>query len=568
MRLGKSCAASAKRLGWMLGLLAFLPGAVGAGEEIPQYGGTITVGTEFSSVSSTSWDPAEWHWKTNHDALYLDHLLIGDLTKSAKRGGAFAFTSGLWMPDDVQTGDLAASWRVVDEPLSIVFEIRKGVMWPDKPNLMKSRELVADDVVFSFNRIRASPKALKGYFDFIDRVEAPGDHTVVFYLKAYNTEWARRLGNGLYDGILPREIEKQTTLTPKNATGTGPFLLESHVDGNVTTYARNPLYWGKLTIDGRDHQLPFADRLVYPALKDTATAQAALRTGKLDILRNIPWQSYAQLKTSNPQLRWEKELESGGTFIALRMDTKPLDNVMVRKALNIAINRQEIVDKYFGGNAEMFNYPMHRDWVGYFRPLEEMPAGVRELFSYDPTRAKALLTEAGFPNGFNLDVQVNGANSAHLDLLSIVAGHLDKIGVKLNIKPMEYASYLAVLRNGKHNAGYMMNSGHISPIGTLLRSFGDVYWNASKFRNSELEERMGKALYVRNENLQVSEAREITAEILQMAPFILLPTSYRFQAWWPWVKNYEGEMYVGAVRTSPLYARSWIDQRLKKSMGF
>jgi peptide/nickel transport system substrate-binding protein len=66
----------------------------------------------------------------------------------------------------------------------------------------------------------------------------------------------------------------------------------------------------------------------------------------------------------------------------------------------------------------------------------------------------------------------------------------------------------------------------------------------------------------------VSEAREITAEILLMAPFILLPTSYRYQAWWPWVKNYEGEMYVGPVRTSPLYARSWIDQRLKKSMGF
>jgi peptide/nickel transport system substrate-binding protein len=164
------------------------------------------------------------------------------------------------------------------------------------------------------------------------------------------------------------------------------------------------------------------------------------------------------------------------------MDTKPLDNVMVRKALNIAINRQEIVDKYYGGNAEMFNYPMHRDWVGYFRPLEEMPAGVRKLFSYDPAKAKALLTEAGFPNGFSLDVQVNGANSAHLDLLSIVAGHLDKIGVKLNIKPMEYASYLAVLKNGKHSAGYMMNSGHISPIGTLLRSFGDIYWNASNSR--------------------------------------------------------------------------------------
>jgi len=557
-----------KSLRWIAGLLAVVGGAAAAAGETPQYGGTLTVGTEYSSISSTSWDPADWHWKTNNDALYLDHLLIGDQSKSVKRGGPFHFTSGLWMPDGVQTGDLAETWRLVDEPLSVVFELRKGVMWPDKPNVMKARELVADDVVFSFNRARDSSKALKGYFDFIKRVETSGSHTVTFFFKEYNTEWARRIGNGLYDGILPREIGSVGQLTPKNATGTGPFLIEQHVDGSVTSYMRNPNYWGKLKVGDRDYQLPFADRLVYPALKDTATAQAALRTGKLDILRAIPWQSVAQLKAANPQLLWEKELEANGTYIALRMDVKPLDNILVRKALNLAINRQEIVDSYFGGNAEIFNYPMHRDWLGYYRPLSEMPADVRELFAYDPVKAKALLVEAGLPNGFALDVQVNGTSSTHLDLLSMVAGYLSKIGVRLNVKPMEYASYLAVLKNGKHSAGYMMSSGHISPIGTLLRSFGDIYWNASKFRDPRIDERMRAALYLRDEAQQIIEGREITDEVLRTAPFILLPTPYRYQAWWPWVKNYEGEMYLGAVRASPLYARSWIDQKLKKSMGF
>ncbi len=557
-----------KLLRWLATLSALLVGAIGARAESPQYGGTLTVGTEYSSIAATSWDPADWHWKANNDALYLDHLLIGDLSKSVKRGGSFHFTSGLWMPDSVQTGDLAESWRLVDEPLSVVFELRKGVMWPDKPNVMKARELVADDVVFSFNRARESSKALKTYFDFIERVEVNGSHTVTFFFKEYNTEWARRIGNGLYDGILPREVASLGQLTPKNAVGTGPFLIEFHIDGSVTSYVRNPNYWGKLRIGDRDYRLPFADRLVYPALKDTATAQAALRTGKLDILRAIPWQSVAPLKASNPQLLWEKELETNGTYIALRMDVKPLDNLLVRKALNLAINRQEIVDSYFGGNAELFNYPMHRDWPGYYRPLAEMPAEVRELFSYDPAKAKALLAEAGLPNGFTLDVQVNGASSTHLDLLSMVAGYLQKIGVRLNIKPMEYASYLAVLKNGKHSPGYMMNSGHLSPIGTLLRSFGDIYWNASKFKDQGIEERMRAALYLRDEKLQISEGREITDEVLRTAPFILLPTSYRYQAWWPWVKNYEGEMYLGAVRASPLFARSWIDQKLKKSMGF
>ncbi len=504
-----------KLLRWLASLSALLVCAVGAEAENPQYGGTLTVGTEYSSIAATSWDPADWHWKTNNDALYLDHLLIGDLSKSVKRGGSFHFTSGLWMPDSVQTGDLAESWRLVEEPLSVVFELRKGVMWPDKPGVMKARELVADDVVFSFNRARESSKALKTYFDFIERVEVNGSHTVTFFFKEYNTEWARRIGNGLYDGILPREVASLGQLTPKNAVGTGPFLIESHIDGSVTSYVRNPNYWGKLRIGDRDYRLPFADRLVYPALKDTATAQAALRTGKLDILRAIPWQSVAPLKASNPQLLWEKELETNGTFIALRMDVKPLDNLLVRKALNLAINRQEIIDSYFGGNAELFNYPMHRDWPGYYRPLAEMPAEVRELFSYDPAKARALLAEAGLRNGFTLDVQVNGASSTHLDLLSMVAGYLHKIGVRLNIKPMEYASYLAVLKNGKHSPGYMMSSGHLSPIGTLLRSFGDIYWNASKFKDQRIEERMRAALYLRDEKLQISEGREITDEVLR-----------------------------------------------------
>lgn len=561
MSLAKVCL-----LGLAILLVTSWPGR--GEDQVPQYGGTLTVGSEYSGVPTTSWDPADWHWKANTDALYLDHLLVGDLAKSIRRGGSYHFTSGLWMPDSVYVGDLAESWRVVEEPLSIVFQIRKGVFWPEKPKLMKSRELTAQDVVFSFNRVRTSPKALKGYFEFIDRAEAIDDHTVVFHLKEYNTEWMRRIGDGLYDGILPVEAANFGPLSPKNAIGTGPFMLEAHSDGSATSYVRNQIYWRKLEHAGRSDRLPYLDRLVFPALKDSATAQAALRTGKLDILRNIPWSSVAQLKTSLPKLQWEQALENSGTFIALRMDVKPLDNLLVRRALNMAIDRRDMIAKYYGGNAELFNFPMHRDWPGFFRPLEEMPESVRELFVYDPVKAKTLLTEAGYPDGFTLDVQVNGSNASHLDLLSLTASAFAKIGVKLNIKPMDYASYLAVLKNGRHSAGYIMNSSHLSPIGTLLRCCADVYWNASRFKDPELEQRMRAALYLRNEAQQIKEGREITAAVLAAAPFILLPTAYHYQAWWPWVKNYHGEMFAGALRVGPIYAQTWIDRSMKKAMGF
>ena len=86
----------------------------------------------------------------------------------------------------------------------------------------------------------------------------------------------------------------------------------------------------------------------------------------------------------------------------MRVDTKPFDDIRVRRALNMAVNKQEIVKPYYGGNAELFAYPMHTDYVGYYEPLDQMPIAAQELFVYNPDKAKALLAEAGYPNGLQL----------------------------------------------------------------------------------------------------------------------------------------------------------------------
>ena len=91
-----------------------------------------------------------------------------------------------------------------------------------------------------------------------------------------------------------------------------------------------------------------------------------------------------------------------GTFLAMRVDTKPFDDIRVRRALNMAVNKQEIVKAYYNGNAELFAYPQHPDYKGYFEPLEAMPAASRSCSSTIPAKAKKLLAEAGYPNGFTL----------------------------------------------------------------------------------------------------------------------------------------------------------------------
>src|SRR5678815_4209193 len=137
-------------------------------------------------------------------------------------------------------------------------------------------------------------------------------------------------------------------------------------------------------------------------------------------------------------IRDRKWLGMNGQFLAMRVDTKPFDDIRVRRALNLAVNKQEIVQAYYNGNAELFAYPQHPDYKGYFEPLEAMPDSVKELFEFNPQKAKKLLAEAGHPNGFFFKVQVCSCNPDHMDLLPLIAAYFEQVGVKIEIQPMEY----------------------------------------------------------------------------------------------------------------------------------
>ena len=179
--------------------------------------------------------------------------------------------------------------------------------------------------------------------------------------------------------------------------GTGPFMLTDFVQGSSNTYTKNSLYWDKATIGGTEYKLPFLDKITYRTIKDEATFIAALRTGKLDILETIRWQNVETLKKSAPELKWHRWLSQSGTFLAMRVDVDgPFKDIRVRRALNMAVNKKEIVSAYYNGNAELFAYPQQPDYVGYFEPLEKMPDSVKELYEYNPDKAKKLLAEAKY----------------------------------------------------------------------------------------------------------------------------------------------------------------------------
>ena len=554
----------------LAGALAF--GSVGAlaQAEKPQPGGTLNVGLVYYTLSPLSWDPADWAWKFGQDTgLMYEQLFVGDLSKAKSHGGKLEFTADSWLPTDAIRGELAESWKTMDNPFRVEVKLRKGVMFPDKPGVMKSRELVAQDVVDTFYRLDKSPKKIPTYYDHVDKVEAPDKHTVLFTFKNYNAEWDYRFGWGYYSGIVPKEVADAGAKDWKNANGTGPFQLTDYVQGNAVTFSKNPVYWDKVTLGGQSYKLPFVDKIVYRTIKDEATMQTALRTGKIDILESIRWSAVEELKKSAPALKWKRWVNTGGVFVAMRVDTKPFDDIRVRRALNMAVNKQEIVKSYYGGNAELFAYPMHPDYVGYYEPLDKMPVAAQELFTYNPDKAKALLAEAGYPKGFSFKVQVCSCSPDQMDLLPLVAAYLEKVGVKVEIQPMEYGAFLSAMTTKTNAPGYMMLNGHTNPTTSIRKSFVTKQtWNPSQYSDPEFDKRMAAVYLERDESKRQLLLKLMTRDIVEKAPYIWLPTAHVYSAWWPWVKNYEGELRVGSERPGPIHARVWIDQAMKKKMGF
>ena len=546
------------------------PAVAPAGSEKPQYGGSLEIGTVYVTLSALSWDNADFNWKHNHDTgLFYEQLFAADLSKSKKAGGKHDFVLDAWLPSDAIRGELVESWEWKQNPLRVEMKVRKGVFWPEKAGVMKKREFTAEDIVYTFNRLNTSPKKLLAYFDHVDKVEAKDSHTAVFYMKHYFAEWDYRFGWGYYSGLVPKEVVEAGAGNWKNVNGTGPYMLTDFVSGNSNTYTKNPEYWDKEKIGGVEYKLPFVDKITYRTIKDEATFITALRTGKLDMLEAIRWQNVDSLKKSAPQLKWNRWLNQSGTFMAMRVDVdSPFKDIRVRRALNYAVNKEEIVKAYYNGNAELFAYPQHPDYVGYFEPLDKQPKSVQELFKYDPAKAKKLLAEAGHAKGFSVKVQVCSCSPDHMELLPLVAGYLEQVGVKLEIQPLEYGAFLSAMTSRKHTPAYMMNNGHTNPTTTIRKSFvTGQQWNPSGWSDPEFDKKMDVVYQEPDEEKRKKMLREMTTHILDQAPYIWLPTPYVYSAWWPWVKNYQGELRAGAVRPGPIYARIWVDQEMKKKMG-
>ncbi|MDP2920314.1 MAG: ABC transporter substrate-binding protein [Dehalococcoidia bacterium] len=540
-----------------------------ASPDVPKYGGVMNV----LSANIQTWDPIGP--SANQLNWYAETLLIGDWYV---RKADWDYSS-LYVANKYRTGSLAESWEVID-PQTYIFKLRKGVRFHNKPPV-NGREHVADDVKWFYEAFFASPTTAKGIVaEFLDKIEVVDKYTVRFRLKKPNTsDFIYSIGDGPQMGSAwPREVIDKFGQDGfkdwRNSITTGPWMVKDYVDGSSITLARNPDYWqfDKLHPGNR---LPYMDTVKLLIITDAATRLSALRTHKVDMAAGVSWDQAVSLQQTNPELKYSSTLGNPG-LLAMHTKKAPFTDVRVRQALNMAIDYEAIVKDYYKGNAmnAYKTWPMMATWTDSAIKVEEWPQIVRDQFEYKPDKAKKLLTEAGFPNGFKTKVE---CTKEMVEGMTIIQKYLAAVGVDMEIVALEAGAFSA--KKYAHSYDQMLpwsfgtvqafQSGPAAAL-TIVYRYPALY-NYPDFDDKYFNTELDKALLIDNEVARIKRLKELAAYVMEQAPYILPPAPYFYTFWSPWVKGSHPDGYWGQQTPKfqfygPISLHLWIDQDLKFNM--
>ena len=583
--------------GWMVAALLLVSCAPAVVEEEekevmtePQYGGSLTVAYDRQILGfddyalGASAAGAGITMKLTHESL-----VTGDWTKGEAGTGeveyAVELTPFYW---GYETGALIESWEFPD-PDTVVMKVRKGVHWALNPDseasrLVGGREVTAEDIVSNINRFFTlktawGARVYKRWWQPDGSATATDADTVV--VKGHDIPGGT-LGTWelIADGMPiypPEVIEKYGDMNDwQNSVGTGPFMLANHIAASSATLIRNPNYWMTDPIGpGKGNQLPYLDGVTILIIPDTSTRMAALRSAKVDVLGINPLiaaEDFEPLIAANPEMQYKGMLKGTPGAVYFKVDAEPFDDVNVRRALHMAVNFEEIKEDYYDGEAVYPTYSLApvKAFMDAYTPLEELPGDIRELFEYNPEKAKQLLDEAGYPGPDRFTVEVLLWSGEQTDLASLLAFYWADIGVTLELDVREYGVWrnMSRARTFKH----MIMASHARfgapykwvelkyPSGANKAGWDDDHW-------MELYTRLWSFETLGKPDLRNEIAKEMNLYVMPKVIGLGIPFPYAYRVWWPWLKNYHGEYGVGYMDRFNFASFIWIDQDLKASMG-
>jgi peptide/nickel transport system substrate-binding protein len=538
----------------------------------PQMGGTLTVLIDQANQDPPSWDV---HLSPNGGSTsvwvqpYIEWMAGGDIDKYGPRGSnVFKFNSWQYIPTAYQTGILANSWEMSPDAMHLTFHLKQGIMWTGNAHIgMAARELTADDAAFSGNRAINAP-GLKAYFStWCVDVTAVDRYTVTWNFKSYQANWEFfNVYGGSNAAVFSPESDKAGGADWKNAVGTGPFIFTDYISGSSATFSKNPNYWGKTTINGKQYQMPLIDKLVFPIIPDQATQLAALRTAKLDWWPRVPYTYKDTLTSSSPNLTQYAYASGDDTiFVMQRLKSPDLAKLDVRRALFMATDFNTINTNVYG-KADLLAWPV-TEGDPSFTPLNQLPASVQDLFTYNPDKAKALLASAGYPNGFKVNITINGTLPAQQDIASSLVAQWGKIGVTADITVLDSTAMQAARNNSTFTGLLAWAVSTVNPL--TPATYGEHSNMASNYNAGEPIDLEAVATIQTIDGVQrAAKLKQLFSDMLNDAEYLPMGNPQILNCYWPWIKNYYNETEGGYHNVTYAAERMWIDPAVKKSLGY
>ena len=339
---------------------------------------------------------------------------------------------------------LADSWEESEDGMTWTFKLHEGVKFHD------GSDFTAEDVVASYNYAREVGSSYNSRFTSVESVEAVDDYTVVIHMK---NKYPLLLTDLAMVCISNKEnIEGKTAEEIGNSViGTGRYKLVEHVKEDHIDMVANEEYWGGA---------PEIKSVRFRPISNAATRTATMLSGELDVMGGVSVQDVERLEAtegihvvSEPSMEMiymnmEQMLDDNP---AVEGGGNPLKDVRVRQAMYQAIDTDMIINNVMQGHAYPTATLIRDTFNGYSPELERFP--------YDPEAAKALLAEAGYPDGFTItldagsDITVNSSEVAQA-----VAGYLEKVGIKVNLNLMPSATFLPHIRPYEHKTGLLISA--------------------------------------------------------------------------------------------------------------
>lgn len=544
--------------------------------EKPIYGGSIITAL---TADYNQWDPYNTQTiQVGHMQLTSNELIGGDWTLGPQGTGDTDWELG-WLGDMNLEAPELCDWELPDTT-TIIWHLKEGVKFQNKEPA-NGREMTADDIVFNINYQFNNQGCWQAgeypegnpyrptSWTALDRYTVE----IKFQSKDAQSLMLPEIGDNVY--VSPPEV--WTSGGDMNdwskAIGSGPWILTDYITGSSITYSKNTDYFETDPIyasAGENYRWPYLDTLKYLVIPDTSTRIAALRTAELDFLQGVSRDDAAVLRSSVPDLQWKQGFAMTSNIAAGKITQPPFDDIRVRRALNMAINKQEMVDDYYDGEAALIGYPFPPgdSWVKVYTPFEQQPKEVQEIFTYDPEMAIQLLTDAGYPDGFKTTITCTAATS---DELSLIKEYWADINVELALEVLEGGAWSGVwMSHGYEGMIYAPGLGSWAGVEQDMMTRPGFFANISEIddpRTQEFKAQLAK--YVLDDpDKMLAAKKDYAVWELQQAWGVFMPRPYQYNAWYPWVRNFYGINWTGGAGSWDWTKAIWIDQKMKTSMGY